>query len=165
MLRVIALFLFLGAFLCLISWFISILFISLRKKTAKIIIHILIIISYIFTIWEQSGSYGDFTIWQCILAALIAYTPVYRFAYWLMKREAYVCPHCGEWNCDRVIEVLGENRYQQRVDVQRAIRNDKGDKIGSYDDSEIHTISERLCRIKCDACGNVHEEWRKYDLS
>lgn len=164
MLSAIMTFLLLGAVLGLIGWIISVAFKRLRKKTAKIILHILIIGPYIYTIWEQSN-FNGYTVWQCILAALIAYIPVYLFDYWLMKRVAHVCPHCGEWNCDSVIEVLSEDTYHQRVDVQRAIRNADGEKIGSFDDSEIHTISERFCRIKCDACGHVYEELRKYDLS
>lgn len=126
---------------------------SPRKRTAKIILHIFVVIVYIFLMIFGAGMNDDYNIWQTILAFVVAYIPSYLIGYLVMWWMSDVCPDCGEWNSMELVKTLAQNNYKQRVDVERDIRNKEGKKIGSYDASEIHDFTDRVIVLKCKVCG------------
>lgn len=136
-----------------------------RKKTVKIILNVILLGYSIYLCISPDASYKGYSVWHTILAVAIAYIPAYFIGYMVIKAKSYVCPNCGEWNNAEIIEVLAEQNYKQRVDVKRDIRNKDGEKIGSFDDSEIHDMSRKLVRIKCNVCGHISTETIEEDLS
>lgn len=142
----------------LLSYVASSLF-PITKRTAKILLHILVVILYIlFCICGMGEGYN---IWQTILAMLIAYIPSYLAGLLVIWLRADVCPKCGAWNSMEYVKTLYKYDSKERVNVERDIRNNEGEKIGSYDSSEIHDVTNRLALERCKECGAEFERgWR-----
>ena len=124
------------------------------RRTAKIISHILVVIECII-IFRIAFEVCD-NLWQIILGLLISYILLYLTAYFSMKMDADVCPNCGEWNRIELVKRLGRDDYKQRVVVERDIHNKEGEKIGSYDASEVRDFTTYTNRYRCKACGKSY---------
>ena len=126
------------------------------KRTAKIILHILLLTPNILAIifWASNEGLKDiFDLWMVILGILISDSPTYRSVDSKMEDWSIICPYCGEWNRAEFVKELDRDGYKKRVDVKRDIRNKEGEKIGSYDASEIRDFTTYTNLYRCKACG------------
>lgn len=128
------------------------------KRTAKIIMHILVVIEYVFIslMTIDNELCDNLDLWQIILVILVSYILSYLCGYVIMKNSADICPNCGEWNRIEYLEELDRDDYKQRVDVERDIHNKEGEKIGSYDASEVRDFTTYTDRYRCKACGKSY---------
>ena len=79
-------------------------------------------------------------------------------AFFLAYALSIVCPNCGSWNEYEEIQVLESEEYSQWETEERAIRDNKGNQIGSYDTEVLHTYRRSKKQFKCTNCGEIFEK-------
>lgn len=71
------------------------------------------------------------------------------------KDDAVICPKCGRWNDYRKKDLLNTSLGSAWVNVEREIRNNKGEVIGSYDaGKERHYYVTEEYMLECKKCRN-----------
>lgn len=97
--------------------------------------------------------YNDFGL-GCIVGNCVSAV----LAFFTAKALSVICPNCGVWNEYEEVQVLDTNTYSQWETVERDIKDNKGNKIGSYESRELQTYRTTKKLLKCNNCDELFEK-------
>ena len=80
------------------------------------------------------------------------------FCYGIKDGSSVKCPECGTWNEYDSLEILGQHEYSRWETHERDVKDNKGNKVGTYESRELHTYRTTTEKLKCKACGHEFEQ-------
>ena len=103
--------------------------------------------------WEMSSA----ALWTCIIILTILFT----FLYYLFKGKAEACPKCGKSFAMKEISRKTVGSRATTMDVERKVKNNKGEVIRTYTESVPATQYIYDCVDECKFCGHRRDVQRQ----
>ena len=125
--------------------------ITLIEFALLAILQFTVLLPFLDYMFDSEGTFREYALTYNIISAIIVIYFSYKF--WLsLRNNAIICPHCGAWNEYINLGNLSRESYDTWEIVKRDIRNNKGEKIGTYDSRELHTLHASSYRLMCKKC-------------
>ena len=135
--------------------------ITLIEFALRAIFQFVVILPLVYYMCDTDGDVREYASTYNIISAIIVIC--FSRLFWLsLRNNAIICPHCGVWNEYINLGNLSRESYDTWEIVKRDIRNNKGEKIGTYDSRELHTLHASSYRLMCKKCEKEFTRYIRY---
>ena len=125
--------------------------ITLIEVALLAILQFTVFLPLLYYMCDTDGALREYALTYNIISAIIVI--YFSRLFWLsLRNNAIICPHCGAWNEYINLGNLSRESYDTWEIVKRDIRNNKGEKIGTYDSRELHTLHASSYCLMCKKC-------------